>query len=217
MAFTQLTVCKRLGIVAAACAVLFTSMSAMGEERQLARLDSVLGELRKGGLVIFLRHAATEQSTREDADLSKCETQRNLSPEGREQAVRMGKAFRSLGIPVGTVVASPFCRCKDTAQLAFGRFSVEQDLYFALKTDAAETKRLADSLRRMLSTPPTGAMNTIIVAHTANLQEAAGLWPKPEGTAYVFRPLADGRFEALARIGPEEWRQVVLSSADRAR
>src|SRR5262245_20930199 len=215
MAFNQAAVRKRFTIAAAAYAMLIASMCAMGEERKLGGLESVLGELRKGGLVIFVRHAATEQSTREEVDLSKCETQRNLSPEGREQAAQIGKGFRTLGIPVGTVVTSPFCRCKDTAQLAFGRFSVERDLSFALKTDAAETKRLADSLRRMLSTPPTDATNTIIVAHTANLQEAASLWPKPEGAAYVFRPLANGGFEALAKIAPEEWTKVALRRAER--
>jgi len=215
MAFNQAAVHKRFTIAAAAYAMLVASMCAMGEERKLGGLESVLGELRKGGLVIFVRHAATEQSTREEVDLSKCETQRNLSPEGREQAAQIGEGFRTLGIPVGTVVTSPFCRCKDTAQLAFGRFSVERDLSFALKTDAAETKRLADSLRRMLSTPPTDATNTIIVAHTANLQEAASLWPKPEGAAYVFRPLANGGFEALAKIAPEEWTKVALRRAER--
>jgi broad specificity phosphatase PhoE len=90
----------------------------------LADLSTVLGELRKGGFVIYFRHGTTNQtgSSDETADPAKCETQRNLSAEGHAQAAQIGEAFRALKIPVGSVTTSPFC-CKDTAQLAFGRFS----------------------------------------------------------------------------------------------
>jgi phosphohistidine phosphatase SixA len=177
---------------------------------KLADLSSVLGELRKGGLVIYFRHGATDQTGPSDeaADLMKCETQRNLSAAGREQASQIGKAFQALKIPVGTVTTSPFCRCKDTAKLAFGRFTVSNDLYFAIGTNASETKRFTESLRGMLSTPPAKATNAVIVSHTANLREAAGIWPKPEGVAYVFRPLPEGKFEPIAMVLPEDWGKV---------
>jgi broad specificity phosphatase PhoE len=173
----------------------------------LADLSSVLRELRKGGLVIYFRHGPTNQtgSNDEAADVLKCETQRNLSDAGREQATQIGNAFRELRIPVGTVTTSPFCRTKDTAKLAFGRFTVDNDLYFAIGADVGETKRFTESLQRRLSTPPAQASNTVIVSHSANLREATGIWPKPEGVAYVFRPLSGGKFEAIAMILPEDW------------
>jgi phosphohistidine phosphatase SixA len=176
-------------------------------ERPLPGLDAVLGDLRKGGFVVYFRHGATIQAGdgRDADDLSDCATQRNLSPAGRQQAVLIGAAFKALAIPVGTVATSPFCRCKDTAQLAFDRFTVDNDLYFAISTDAQTTKRLADALRFKLSTPPPAGSNSVIVAHTANLREAVGIWPKPNGVAYVFRPLKQGRFEVLAKILPQEW------------
>lgn len=178
---------------------------------KLPDLSSVLGELRKGGFVIYFRHGATDQtgSGDEAADLKKCETQRNLSAEGREQATQIGRAFQALGIPVGTVTTSPFCRTKDTARLAFGRFAVNDDLYFVIGTSASDTKRFTATLRQMLSTPPTRATNAVIVAHSANLREAAGIWPKPEGVAYVFRPLPAGKFEAIAMVLPEDWGKLV--------
>ena len=186
----------------------------------LADLSSVLGELRKGGFVIYFRHGLTDQtgSSDEAADLMKCETQRNLSDAGREQATQIGKAFRALRIPVGTITTSPFCRAKDTAVLAFGRFTVSNDLYFAIETDASETKRFAESLRRMLSTPPAKATNAVIVSHSANLREAAGIWPKPEGVAYVFRPLPKGQFEAIAMVLPEDWGKLAkIKSSSQAK
>jgi broad specificity phosphatase PhoE len=183
------------------------SVASASAERPLPGLDSVLAGLRKGGLVIYFRHGATEQTgIKEDVEhLADCAAQRNLSAEGRQQATLIGTAFRALGIPVGSVTTSPFCRCKDMGRLAFGRFTADDDLYFAMNTDAEATKRLADALRQRLSTPPAAGTNTVIIAHSANLREAAGLWPKPEGVAYVFRPLQTGRFEVLARILPQDW------------
>ena len=178
-------------------------------------LNAVLSELRKGGYVIYFRHGPTDLTGANDesSDLLKCETQRNLSAAGREQAKQIGNAFRSLRIPVGTVTASPFCRTRDTAKLAFGRYTVSDDLRFAIGADAGETARFAESLHRMLSTAPAKATNTVIVSHTANLREAAGIWPKPEGVAYVFRPLPGGMFEAIAMVLPEDWSTVARLAA----
>lgn len=184
-----------------------TILAAHGQEPVLPGLDAVIGELRQGGLVIYLRHGTTDQSavTDEEADLAKCETQRNLSVAGRDLASQIGKAVRALGIPIGTVMSSPLCRCKDTATLAFGHYTVNNDLFFALNANAAETKRLTDSLQRMLSTLPAMKNNTVLVSHSANLREAVGIWPKPEGVAYIFRPLPGGRFQAVAKVMPEDW------------
>ncbi len=199
-----------VALLAVAALLGLQTTAASAEDKPLAELSSVLGELRHGGFVIYFRHAATEQTdaTDEMADLTRCETQRNLSPEGQAQAAQIGKAIKALDIPVGTVAASPFCRTKDTAQLAFGRVTVNKDLYFVISTDAGETKRLADSLRRMLSTLPANGTNSVLVSHSANLREAAGIFAKPEGAAYVFRPLPNGKFEAVARILPEDWTRV---------
>jgi broad specificity phosphatase PhoE len=168
---------------------------------------AVLSQLRAGGLVIYLRHAATDVTGVPEGaeDLARCETQRNLSAEGRAQAQAIGEALQRLDVPVGAVLSSPFCRCRDTARLAFGRAEVDPDLHFAMDVSPADRERLTAALRRMLSTPPADGHNTVIIAHTANLREAAGLWPKPEGTAYVFRPLSDGRFEVLARMEAQQW------------
>jgi hypothetical protein len=67
----------------------------------------------------------------------------------------------------------------------------------------------ASSLRRMLSTARAHVTNAIIVSRTAKLREAAGVWPKPEGVAKVFRPLRGGQYEAIAAVLPEEWGKVV--------
>ena len=175
--------------------------------KPLPDLRAVLAELRHGGFVIYFRHTATDQSGAGDAeaDLGRCETQRNLSAAGRAQASQIGKSMKALRVPVGTVLASPFCRTQDTARLAFGRVAVSKDLHFVIGAPEVEMKRLRDALRKMLSTPPAPGTNVVLVSHSANLREAAGIFAKPEGAAYVFRPLPDGKFEAVARILPQDW------------
>jgi hypothetical protein len=78
--------------------------------------------LKAGGQVVIMRHAATD-STAGDRDtmrLEDCSTQRNLSASGRDDARRIGAAFRARGIIVDDVRSSVWCRCLDTATLAFG-------------------------------------------------------------------------------------------------
>ena len=61
-------------------------------------------------------------------DLTRCETQRNLNDSGRAQAAEIGREFRRLRIPVGAVRSSQFCRCRETAQIAFGRYEVAAEV-----------------------------------------------------------------------------------------
>ena len=216
MSMRRLETLLRRTCAAAAAAVLLAALpAAMAAEPATTDVRAIAAELRKGGYVVFFRHAPTETTgaTDEAADLKRCETQRNLSAEGRAQASTIGRAFKALRIPVGQVLASPFCRTKDTARLAFGRFTVNTDLLFVIDTEAAETKRLSESLRTMLATPPAPGTNTILVSHSANLREAAGIFAKPEGAAYVFRPVANGRFETVARLLPQDWQ----AAAEQAR
>src|SRR5207253_7846488 len=84
------------------------------------RAESVWDALRAPGAVVVLRHSyAPGGFDPPDARLEDCSTQRNLDDNGRAQAGRIGEAFRRHGIAVGRVLASPRCRCLDTARLAF--------------------------------------------------------------------------------------------------
>jgi hypothetical protein len=78
--------------------------------------------LKSGGQVVIMRHAATDGTAgdRDTMRLEDCSTQRNLSPSGRDEARRIGSAFRARGITVDDVRSSVWCRCLDTATLAFG-------------------------------------------------------------------------------------------------
>lgn len=76
---------------------------------------------RGGGLVVALRHALAPGTYDPDGfRLDACSTQRNLSAAGRDQARRVGAWFRAAGLAPVAVRSSQWCRCLETARLAFG-------------------------------------------------------------------------------------------------
>lgn len=78
--------------------------------------------LRRGGLVAAFRHALAPGTFDPPGfRLDDCSTQRNLNDEGRAQARRLGAWFASRQLQPTAVRSSPWCRCVDTATLAFGR------------------------------------------------------------------------------------------------
>ncbi|GCL61290.1 histidine phosphatase family protein [Pseudaquabacterium pictum] len=77
--------------------------------------------LREGGLVLALRHAlAPGTFDPPEFKLGVCSTQRNLNDVGRQQARDIGAWFQAQRLKPARVRSSPWCRCVDTAQLAFG-------------------------------------------------------------------------------------------------
>ena len=179
---------------------------AVAAEGQMLQGKDLVDALRRGGYVVYLRHATTnaDQVDADSPDFKRCETQRNLSDEGRRMAREIGSAFRSLGIPVGLIMSSPYCRTVQTAELAFGRHAISPILYFAMGIAKDERANQSATLRQMLSTPPSGATNTVLVGHNANIKEATGIWPKREGDAHVFRPGPTG-FVHVGEVTAEDW------------
>ncbi|NIR25787.1 histidine phosphatase family protein, partial [candidate division KSB1 bacterium] len=171
--------------------------------------QEIINRLQQGGLVVYLRHAATDRSQEDQhpVDLKQCATQRNLSTAGKKQSKNIGAAFKRLAIPVSEVFASPFCRCKDTAQLAFGDYRIDHNLYFAVALEKQQRDQQTKVLKDLLSdTPDSG--NRVIVSHTGNLREATGLWPKPEGVAYIFEPNEIPTPHLVGIIKPDEWNNL---------
>jgi virginiamycin B lyase len=172
-------------------------------------VEPLVRALRRGGYVIYFRHAATDPSP-DDADpvaLSDCDTQRNLSAAGRTQARSLGRAIVSLEIPIGRVLSSPFCRALETARLAFGK-ATREPLLENLETAEGEAEREAriDGLRRLLSTPPAAGTNSVLVAHGFNIAGAVDV-TIDEGEAAIFRP-RDGGFALVATVAPGKWREL---------
>jgi len=168
--------------------------------------------LERGGYVIFFRHADTGPPYTEPQpiDLSRCDSQRNLTQHGRAQAQAIGEQFKRLHIPVGRILTSEFCRCWQTALLAFGRYEKTPVLTGRSRDVSAEQARrhASDGLRELLGSVPMAGTNTVLVSHGFNLLDLEGFLLATQGEAAVFRPDGRGGYALVARVTPEEWARL---------
>lgn len=135
--------------------------------------QDLLAQLRQGGLLLFMRHAnAPGIGDPENFRIDDCATQRNLSDRGRAQAVAVGERLRGAGIRWSSVQSSRWCRCLDTARLAFG--SVEPwpalDSFF---DDRGRADTQTAELRRALTALP-GGRTEAWVTHQVNISALTG-------------------------------------------
>ena len=164
-----------------------------------ARADEALWHaVRQGGYVLFVRHALTDPGFGDPPGfkLQDCSTQRNLSGEGRAQATRMGEAFRQRGVPVGEVLASPWCRCLETAQLAFGRAKT----WAALANLHARSENADRQVRAMRPRIAAfqGKDNLVLVSHGSTAAALTGEHPAM-GEILVLKPQPPG-FRVAGRL-----------------
>ncbi len=169
----------------------------------------LLEEIRSGGLVLYMRHGKTDprQPDQVPIDLEDCATQRPLTEEGRAEIAAVGAAVRAAGIPVAQVLASPLCRARESALLAYGPgFQVENLLMYTAHLTSEQKAPVVAKTRELVSTPVVEpGRNRVLVAHAPNLADLMDYFPEVEGTVVVFRPLGDGEYEYLASILPEDW------------
>jgi len=185
---------------------LLTSLNLYAEVGDVTLVE----KLKKGGYVILVRHAIASNS-QQDTDfknLTNCKTQRNLTKEGQKQAAAIGKAYRSLNLPTGKIYSSFFCRCVDTANLAFGKPETLLELSSFMRETDEEQKRRVKELNRLLKTPPEPNTNNILVTHSIMLFRASSA-KLYEGQAAVFLPLPDGRFQFIDFIAPKRWQRML--------
>jgi phosphohistidine phosphatase SixA len=138
--------------------------------------------LRAGGLVILMRHAATEGQGGDSHDMrvDDCATQRNLSEAGREQARRLGARLRAERVKIARVYTSPWCRCRETAQLAFGTAEDWEPLGSFFERPDLEAEATLHVKRRILGysiRKPAG--NVVMVTHNLNIASLTKLSVAP--------------------------------------
>ena len=173
--------------------------------------EQLLSELRQGGYVLYFRHASTDfgQSDERMTTYEDCAHQRNLTERGRAEARSIGASIRILRIPFGRVLASPFCRTVETAELVFGRAEKIQEVRGGPAAPANADRYAA--LRRILATPVPRGSNLAIVSHGNPFVSLAGPPYLAEGEAAVTRAVP-GDFEVVARIRLGDW-EVLRTSA----
>lgn len=167
----------------------------------------LLASLRHGGYVLYFRHAATDFSQNDEKMKSyeDCADQRNLVDQGRAAARAAGAAIRDLKIPVERVLASPFCRTVETAQLLFGRVEKMQEVRGGPAVPSSSDRYV--ELRKILSTPVRPGGNLVVVSHGNPFYSVAGPPYLAEGEAAVIRPLGTD-FQIFARVPIDSWEKL---------
>lgn len=201
--------------LAASCSV--ASFAALA---QAATPDALLREIKKGGLVLFMRHGETGPAfaDRPQAVIGDCKTQRNLNEEGKKQNEKMAEAIKTLRVPIGKVLTSDFCRSWQTAEALFGKgnYTVTDKLTVPLSypgVSQADTNLNNKNLNAMLSEKPAANSNTFLVSHGINVQLATGFHPNTQGEVVVFRPEGAGKYTRLGSLLPEDWSRLALSAS----
>jgi len=166
---------------------------------------ALLKQLREGGYVLYLRHTSTDFS-RNDANMKSyadCANQRNLTDKGRDEARAVGEHIKRLGIPIGTVLASPFCRTMETAQLAFGKAQPMNEVRGGPARPDDPSRY--DPLRKLLGGYVPKGENLVISSHGNPFHAVAGPPYLAEGEIAVVRPQGDSRFAIVGKIRVEDW------------
>lgn len=193
----------RLLMLGLAC---FTAVAAAADSADPPTGAALRAALQHGGYVLYLRHGATDFGQNDDqmTGYEDCARQRNLTERGRADARAIGAAIRRLHIPVTTVLASPFCRTRETAELVFGHATTDVRVRGGpARTDDAQ--RYA-ALRALLSTPVPAGTNLAIVSHGNPFHALAGAPYLAEGEMAVVQPLgAAAGFRIVAKVPPNGW------------
>ena len=171
----------------------------------VAQSPDLLAQLRAGGYVLYLRHASTDFSQNDSAmrGYEDCANQRNLTDKGRAEARAIGEHVRRLKIPVGTVLASPFCRTMETARLAFGKAQAMTEVRGG-PAQPSDPARYA-ALKKLLSTPVPKGENVVVASHGNPFHALAGPPYLAEGEIAVIRPGGQNGFTVVGRIPVSDW------------
>ena len=138
----------------------------------------LINQLEEGGKLIFIRHAyAPGSGDPDNFNLNDCSTQRNLSKEGQRQAKYIGEFFKNNKVKIDKVLSSEWCRCKETAKIAFKNFSTNSFLNsfysskFAKNKDK-QVKALKEYIKKFKSDK-----NLVLVTHYVLISEILNYGP----------------------------------------
>ena len=139
---------------------------------------NLLNQLEDGGKLIFIRHAyAPGGGDPDNFNLNDCSTQRNLNYEGRKQAKYIGEFFKKNKIKIDKVLSSEWCRCKETARIAFKNFSTNNFLNSFYSSKYAKNKDKQIKLLKNYVKKLESDKNLILITHYVLIFEVLNYAP----------------------------------------
>jgi len=162
--------------------------------------DPLWSALRQGGHVVLMRHAVTMPGVGDPPDfrLGDCATQRNLSAEGQTQARDIGAGLQRRNIVIADVLSSRWCRCLETARLAFARVTPWPALDSFFSEPGRRDAQTGMVRQRIAEFRGPGTL--VLVTHQVNITALTGLFPA-QGEMIVLAPTPEGG-RVLGRLPP---------------
>ena len=140
--------------------------------------QNLINELKQGGKLIFIRHAyAPGGGDPDNFDINDCNTQRNLSNSGREQANKIGSFFKVNNILIDKIYSSEWCRCKETALIAFNDFENKSFLNSFFSSKFAQNKEPQIKKLKKFINSWDGKKNLVFVTHYVVISEILNYGP----------------------------------------
>lgn len=157
-------------------ALALLSLLALMMPKTVLANDALWSELRNGGIVLFRHALAPGTGDPSTFTLNDCSTQRNLNDVGRADAVRIGTIFREKAIPVSKVLTSQWCRCRETAILAFPDKPQDAPIFNSFFRDrSTEPEQSRDAKALLQNWAGPGAL--VVVTHQVNITALTGIFP----------------------------------------
>lgn len=159
----------------------------------------LFAQLRQGGVAVLLRHAQTVPGIGDPPGfkLGACETQRNLSAEGRAAAQKFGERLKQAMVTFTGVYTSQWCRCRDTATLIAGQAEDWPALNSFFDDRGTEARQSAEVRRRIAAIKRGETL--LLVTHQVNITAITGIVPAM-GEAVVVRAGKGGAVEVVGRL-----------------
>lgn len=129
--------------------------------------------------------------------VDECTTQRNLSAEGRNQAVRIGELFRANGIGAARLYSSQWCRCLETATLMKLGDVSPQPLLNSFAQNRDRVVQQTAALRPWIA--QLDLAGTVMVTHQVVITALSEVFPG-SGEIVVMRRQPDGRLAVAGRL-----------------
>ncbi len=181
-------------------ALLFSPLAAIADEALWQKLQ------QDPHMVVLMRNAEST-GNRDGANMlawdatGKCAGESTLTEKGRAQAKEIGAVFAKRGItPV--VISSPMCRCKETAQIAFGKYLIDPDLRQRPPEDRQGQEAFLATASALLSKHRSKSP-IVFVNHRPNI-DALTMELINIGELLVGTLTANGEIEVLGRIQLEQ-------------
>ena len=152
--------------------------------------EAAWARLAQGGYTILLAYSRTPGGGEPlRPDLGDCDKRKSLTDRGIQESRRIGMRFAARAVSIDAVYSGEFCRALETADLAFGRRSIETRAYLNSIVSGADPDVIPDELISAVE-EFYGAGNQLMVTHPALIEAISGTWPR-QGEAVIIAPGAN--------------------------